>query len=82
MGKAFQNIVDFYKTKMGAKAGYFFIQEFKEDLGNNYHSIIKEMGVDLRLIELKNELFGIEDTSYKIRDDHSSNIAFVERDDS
>jgi len=81
IGKAIQSFIDIYKIKMGTKAGYFFIQEFKEDLGINYNSIIKEMGVDLRLIELKEELSGISSQEIRIKDDVNSNIAFIEKKD-
>ena len=37
------------------------------------------MGVDLRLVELQNEMSGIKIDEYRIKDSGSSNIAFVER---
>ena len=79
LGKAIQSIIDVFRTRMGNKAGYFFIQEFKNDLGDEYHSIIKKMGVDLRLIDLQNELSGFDSGEYKIKDDSDSNIAFIEK---
>lgn len=79
VGMAIQEMVDFFKMRMGAKAGYTFIKEFKDSLGDEYHTKIKKMGVDLRLIDLQNELSGIDSSSYKIRDHNSSNIAFIEK---
>ncbi len=80
VGKAIQDIIDIFKTRMGKKAGYFFIKEFRDDLGEEYHSIIKEMGVDLRLIDLQNEVYGISSSqNYKIKDDNNINIAFIEK---
>jgi len=79
LGKAIQSIIDVFRTRMGNKAGYFFIQEFKNDLGEDYHSIIKKIGVDLRLIDLQNELSGFDTREYKIKDDSDSNIAFIEK---
>ena len=79
LGKAIQNIIDVFRMRMGNKAGYFFIQEFKNDLGEKYHSIIKKMGVDLRLSDLQNELSGFDSREYKIKDDSDSNIAFIEK---
>jgi hypothetical protein len=79
VGMAIQDIVDLLKKYLGTKAGYFFIQEFKNVLGEKYHDIIKKMGVDLRLIELQKELCGLEIKSYKIRESSGSNIAFVEK---
>ena len=81
LGKAIQDLVDLYKKYLGKKAGYFFISEFKETLGEKYHLIIKDIGVDLRLIDLQNEIYSIDSKKYKIKDDGSSNIAFVEKDE-
>jgi len=79
IGKAIQEIIDVLKKHLGKKAGYRFIQEFIDDLGEDYHSIIKNMGVDLRLVELQDEIYGWETKRYKIKDDNSANIAFVEK---
>jgi len=78
LGKAIQDLIDLYKKYLGKRAGFFFIREFKENLGSEYYSIIKNIGVDLRLIDLQNELYGL-DSSYKIKDDSSSNIAFIRK---
>ena len=80
LGKAIQNIIDFFKMRMGNKAGYFFIQELKADLGDEYYLKIKKIGVDLRLTDLQNEITGFNSKGYKIKDDHKSNIAFIEKD--
>jgi len=79
VGMSIQNLIDLFKKYLGTKAGYFFIEEFKNVLGEKYHDIIKKMDVDLRLIELQNELFGLEIKDYKIRESYGSNIAFVEK---
>lgn len=79
LGKAIQDIIDLLKKYLGKKAGYFFIQEFRKVLGEEYHKIIKSMGVDLRLVELQDELYGVDTGKYKIKDDSNSNIAFVEK---
>jgi hypothetical protein len=79
VGKAIQDIVDLVKKYLGEKAGYFFIQEFREILGDTYHSIIKKMGVDLRLVELQDQYSYLETGKYKIKDDKNSNIGFVEK---
>jgi hypothetical protein len=77
IGKVIQQIIDLFKNRLGRRAGYFFLSEFKEVLGNNYYELIKKMGVDLRLIDLKNEISGIDSGKYKIKDDSNSNIGFV-----
>jgi len=79
IGEAIQSIVDLYKNRLGNKAGYFFLTEFKKVLGKEYYSIIKKMGVDLRLIDLQREIAGIDTDDYKIRDKIDSNIAFLEK---
>jgi predicted metal-dependent hydrolase len=79
LGKALQDLIDLLKKRLGNRAGYFFLQEFKQTLGDRYHTIIKEIGVDLRLIDLQNQLKGIDSSEYKIKDNHSSNIAFIEK---
>ncbi len=79
VGIAIQDLIDLFKKYLGTKAGYFFIEEFKNVLGEKYNDIIKKMGVDLRLIELQKELFGLEIKSYKIRESSGSNIAYVEK---
>lgn len=79
VGIAIQDLIDLFKKYLGTKAGYFFIEEFKNVLGEKYYDMIKKMGVDLRLIELQKELFGLEIKDYKIRESYGSNIAFVEK---
>ena len=79
IGGAIQNIVDVFKIRMGKKAGYFFLTEFKDVLGEEYHLIIKKMGVDLRLIDLQKEMPGYNIREYKIKDEFNSNIAFLEK---
>ena len=81
IGQAIQNIIDIFKTRMGNKAGYFFLTEFKETLGNEYYSIIKEMGVDLRLIDLQSKIYGWDSGKHKIKDKFDSNIAYIEKKD-
>ncbi len=79
IGFAIQDLIDLFKKYLGTKAGYFFIEEFKNVLGEKYYYTIKKMGVDLRLIELQKELYGLEIKSYKIKESSNSNIAFVEK---
>ena len=79
LGKSIQNYIDFLKIKLGKKAGYFFLQEFKVILGDKYHNIIKQMGVDLRLIDLKEEFGGIDYDNYQIKESPDSNIGFIKK---
>lgn len=80
IGQAIQEIVDTFKTKMGKQAGYFFFEEFKDKLGDKYQTELKKIGVDLRLMDLQSNVYGFQSsTNYKIKDDQSSNIAFIEK---
>jgi hypothetical protein len=78
VGRAIQSLVDMFKKELGKKAGYFFIREFRDNLGDNYHLIIRNMGVDLRLSELQDELYGWDSEKYQIKDDENANIAYIE----
>jgi len=79
VGRAIQNLVDVLKRHLGKRAGYFFMKEFQDDLGEDYRSIIKSMGVDLRLADLQDELGGWDSKQYTIKDDADVNIAFIEK---
>jgi len=79
IGAAIQSLVDLLKKRLGKKAGYFFIREFKYILGEEYYSHLKYIGVDLRLIDLENELFGMDSNKFKIKDKINSNIAYLEK---
>ena len=79
VGEVIQKIIDLFKKRMGNKAGYFFLSEFKEVLGDHYYSVIKKMGVDLRLIDLQKEIYGWDKETYKIKDKYNSNIAYLEK---
>ena len=81
VGKAIQNLIELLQRHLGKKASYFFIREFRDDLGEEYHGIVKNMGVDLRLVELQDELYNWQSEKYKIRNDSNSNIAFLEKKD-
>ncbi len=79
LGIAIQALIDLFKNYLDTKAGYFFIEAFKNVLGEKYYDTLKKMDVDLRLIELKKELYDLEINDYKLRESKDSNIAFVEK---
>ena len=58
IGKVIQSLSDELIRYLGKKAGYHLLCEFRYDLGNDYFSIIKSMGVDFHLEELQNDLYG------------------------
>lgn len=79
VGMAIQAFIDLFKMYLDTKAGYFFIEAFKNVLGEKHYDTLKKMDVDLRLIELKKELYDLEINDYKLRESKDSNIAFVEK---
>jgi len=79
IGNAIQKIIDIFKEKMGSKAGFFFLREFEKILGEEYTNEIKKIGVDLRLIDLQKQIYGMGDSQYKIKNTSDSNIAFIEK---
>jgi hypothetical protein len=58
LGKAIQSLSDELIKNLGKKAGYHLLCEFRYDIGNDYYSLIKSMGVDLHLEKLQNDLYG------------------------
>ena len=79
VGQAIQSFADELMKYLGKEAGYHFLREFRDDLGGEYHLILRTMGVDLRLIELQDELYGLISEHYSIEDDSELNIAYVEK---
>ena len=79
VGKAIQELIDVLKRHLGKKAGYFFIKEFRDDLGDEYHTYIRDLGVNLRIAELQEELGKIDVEQYKIKENREINIAFIEK---
>ena len=79
IGKAIQEFIDVLKRHLGKKAGYFFIKEFRDDLGDEYHMYIKDLGVNLKIAEIQEEIGKIDINQYKIKEDSDANIAFIEK---
>jgi len=53
LGRSLQRIIEDISVTMGEKAGRSFLDKFKERLGKAYILRIEEMGVNLYMIELK-----------------------------
>jgi len=60
IGKLIQSFADEIIKYLGKKAGYHLLCEFRYDLGDEYFSIIKSMGVDLHLDTLEYDLYGYD----------------------
>ena len=53
IGIAAREFLEIITKSMGKNAGYYFIKEIKEDLPYDYEKTIKELGVDLDLLQLE-----------------------------
>ena len=56
MGKALNDIILTTHYSLGENAGHFFIKELQRNMGGDYNSVMKEMGVDLGLMQLEKEV--------------------------
>jgi hypothetical protein len=56
VGKAINEIITTMDRSLGKNAGHFFIKEIQNTLGDEYNSSIKDMGVDLGLLQLEREV--------------------------
>ena len=56
IGKALYDIIKTMNVALGKNAGYFFIKEFRNNVGDNYYSVMEEMGIDLGLLQLEFEV--------------------------
>lgn len=60
VGKAVHAIIFTMNRTLGKDAGHFFIRELLHNIGGEYHSTIKDMGVDLNLMQLEHEIDELE----------------------
>ncbi|MCX6667222.1 MAG: hypothetical protein NTV74_03140 [Euryarchaeota archaeon] len=56
VGKAINEIITTMDRSLGKNAGHFFIKEIQNTLSDEYNSSIKDMGVDLGLLQLEREV--------------------------
>ena len=56
VGKAINEIITTMDRSLGKSAGHFFIREIQSTLSDEYNSSIKDMGVDLGLLQLEREV--------------------------
>lgn len=56
VGKAINEIITTMDRSLGKNAGHFFIKEIQSTLSDEYNSSIKDMGVDLGLLQLEREV--------------------------
>ena len=60
IGKAIHEIIVTMNKLLGTDAGHFFIKELSQSIGDNYYTTIKDMGVDLSLMQLEFEVNEME----------------------
>lgn len=65
VGSALNDLVIYTNNKLGKNAGHFFIKELKRTIGGDYNTIMKEMGVDLGLMQLEKEIRDLSTTINK-----------------
>jgi len=60
LGKALHSIIDSMNRSLGEHAGHFFIKEIRNKLGDDYLLAMRDMGVDLGLMQLESEISRLE----------------------
>ncbi len=56
LGRALHDIIKDMNTSLGEDAGHFFIKELRRNIGDNFSTIMEDMGVDLGLMQLEFEV--------------------------
>ena len=60
LGKALHSIIDSMNQSLGENAGHFFIKEIRNKLSDEYLTLMRDMGVDLGLMQLESEINRLE----------------------
>jgi hypothetical protein len=60
VGKAIQSIISTMNESLSKDVGHFFIKEISQNIGDEYDSVMKDMGVDLNLMQLEHEVSELE----------------------
>ena len=60
LGKALHAIIDSVNRSLGENAGHFFIKEIRNTLSDEYLTVIKNMGIDLGIMQLESEITRLE----------------------
>jgi len=56
LGKAIHSIINSMNRSLGDNAGHFFIKEIRNKLSDDYLTVMKDMGIDLGLMQLESEI--------------------------
>jgi hypothetical protein len=65
LGRALHDIIKDMNKSLGKDTGHFFIKELRRNIGDNFSTIIEDMGVDLGLMQLEIEINEIGKTISK-----------------
>jgi len=60
LGKALHAIIDSVNRSLGENAGHFFIKEIRNTLSDEDLTVIKNMGIDLGIMQLESEITKLE----------------------
>lgn len=60
LGQAIHAIIDLTNRRLGENAGHFFIKEIRNKLSDEHLSVMRDMGVDLGLMQLESEISRLE----------------------
>jgi hypothetical protein len=60
LGRALHSIIDSMNRSLGDNAGHFFIKEIRNKLSDEYLTVMRNMGVDLGLMQLESEINRLE----------------------
>jgi hypothetical protein len=60
LGKALHAIIDSVNRSLGENAGHFFIKEIRNTLSDEDLTVIKNMGLDLGIMQLESEITRLE----------------------
>ncbi len=64
VGKAINDIISMMNNSLGKNAGYFFFKEISKGIDDEYQTTMKDMGVDLGLMQLQREVEEMEKNMY------------------
>jgi hypothetical protein len=64
VGKAIHDIILMMNNSLGKNAGYFFYKEISKGIDDDYQTTMKNMGVDLGLMQLEREVEEMEKNMY------------------
>lgn len=56
LGLALEMLISRMHRSLGKKAGHFFMKELKKRVGEDYFYTMKDLGVDLSVMQLENEV--------------------------